>query len=85
MDLTLDWIERIADSYPRAVRPDPPLQVLLDRGDDCHRNVHNVSDGQADKLRKNHVTAESLRLCVRGTSLPFTADDAIALQREYFG
>jgi hypothetical protein len=53
MDLTLDWIERIADSYPRAVPPNPPLQVLLDRGDDDPPSAYRLGPG--DRKRASAV------------------------------
>jgi hypothetical protein len=59
--------------------PVPQLvNVLSDTGDDCHANLHNVSDERLKKARREQ-TEQTLRICAGGVSEPFTADRAIEL------
>jgi predicted acylesterase/phospholipase RssA len=53
MDLTLDWVQRIAESYPRAVPPDPQLHILLDRGDNDPPSAYRLGSG--DRKRASAV------------------------------
>jgi hypothetical protein len=59
-----------------------PVPVLVpipsETGDDCHKNLHNVSDDRLRNARK-YQTEQTLRICVGGVSEPFTADRAIEL------
>ena len=54
------------------------VHVPSHTGDDCHANLHNVSDDRLKNARK-HQTEQTLRICVGGVSEPFTADRAIEL------
>jgi hypothetical protein len=73
---------RPANPIPDAQSPQA-YAVPSDTGDDCHRNIHHLSDNQADKIRRRWTEA-SLRICVGGKSEPFTVDRVIALINEYF-
>ena len=43
MDLTSDWLEQIAGSYPSAVSPDPPLEAVLTRGPEDPPSPYRLS------------------------------------------
>ena len=64
-----------------------PAPVLIpvpsETGDDCHRNLHNVSDNRFDKYRKIQ-TEQDLRICLNGRNEPFTADRAIELFNQFY-
>jgi hypothetical protein len=65
--------------------PSPTLLTIASiSGDDCHRNIHHISDHQFDKFRKKQLSDHDLRICVDGKSEPFSADRAIELYNRYF-
>ena len=49
MDLTEDWIRHIAESYPRAIAPDSPLEIVLTRGPAEPPSAYRL--GPADQAR----------------------------------
>lgn len=65
--------------------PAPTLvQVASDSGDDCHYNLHHVSDNQATRLRKKLIPHSDLFLCVDGTVEQFTVSRAVELVEAHY-
>src|SRR5258708_6958154 len=65
--------------------PEPVLVKIASKsGDDCHRNMHNVSDTRFDKFRRKQLSESNLRICVDGRSEPFSADREIELYNRHF-
>ena len=60
------------------------LEVPSDTGDDCHRNVHHVSDSRLEKKFKKLQANMALRLCVDGHSQTFSVEQATALYNQHF-
>ena len=64
--------------------PQPQIIPLISKtGDDCHRNLHCVSDNKLDKLRQGKLGA-TMRICMNGQSEPFTEDRAIELYNVHY-
>jgi len=64
--------------------PQPQIiPAVSNTGDDCHRNVHCVSDNRLNKLRKG-PQGTTMRLCMNGQSEPFTEDRAIELCNAHY-
>lgn len=59
------------------------ISKVSDTKDRCHSNLHNVSDERLKKALKRE-TENNLRICVGGTSEPFTADRAIELFNRHY-
>ena len=77
------------DALPQRlnVSPDAPRPVVVEVAgdpDECHRNLHHMSDGQADKLRRRINHEVEVRLSVNGRSEAFTEERVIALINEHW-
>jgi len=60
----------------------PVVVPVVGDPDECHRNLHHISDDQADKLRRK--INNEIHLCVGGHSEPFTVERATALQAQHY-
>lgn len=52
MDLTSDWIQQIAESYPRAIAPDLPMEAVLGRGPEEPPSAYRLGAGDQQRAKK---------------------------------
>lgn len=65
-------------------RPVPTLlKVRSTNGDDCHHNIHNLSDSRAKKLFEANMP-QGLGLCVDGKAIPFDPILAAELKLRHY-
>jgi len=69
------------DSDPKHIRPPVLIPKPSDTGDECHRNMHNVSDGRLERVFKAEQAAGALKLCCEGDVVGLTHERAIEGQR----
>ena len=65
---------------PHKFKPPELIQKNSDTGDECHHNLHNVSDNRLERAYRAAEGSEALELCFGGTPEKFTPERAVEAQ-----
>ena len=69
---------------PNRIQPPELIPSPSASGDECHRNLHQVSDNRLERTFREPGIEAMLGICAYGTSEPFTVDRAIELCNQYY-
>jgi hypothetical protein len=74
----------LPDPKPANTHDPEIVATPSDSGDECHRNIHHVSRGRAEKLLYTHATPpeEKLLICTEAGPQPFAWDEATRIKAE---